>query len=195
MLRTGGSPTARSTKGSYVRLRHLRGPSVRGGLEGWWTGWDAAGSSWGLSWAEELPRFRQLHYCAHSSHTHGFDAAAPMTPARMQGWKTVRSLYFAGKTLLAPRELLTGLRHEAVLVPAYSPGCRSPVVGLGCLMRGIWCAGVKDSPRWPAPTTPVRALPRAACGNTIMIRDHTGSESVTWVLVGFPLLTGGLRVG
>jgi hypothetical protein len=50
-----------------------------------WAGWDAAGSNWGLSWAEELPRFRHLHYCAHSSHTHGFDAVAPMTLARMQG--------------------------------------------------------------------------------------------------------------
>lgn len=65
----------------------------------------------------------------------------------------MRVLYFTGETLLAPRELLTGSRHEGVLVPAYFTGCRSPVVEWRRLGRGIWGVGVgvKDSPTLASP--------------------------------------------
>jgi hypothetical protein len=81
-----------------------------------------------------------------------------MTPAPMQGWKIVRVLYFTGETLLAPRELLTGSRHEGVLVPAYFTGCRSPVVEWRRLGRGIWGVGVKKSPNSVEATTPPPAI-------------------------------------
>ncbi len=63
----------------------------------------------------------------------------------------MRVLYFTGETLLAPRELLTGPRHEGAPVPAYSPVCRSPVVELRRLVRGIWGVRVKDGPPLASP--------------------------------------------
>ena len=65
----------------------------------------------------------------------------------------MRVLYFTGETLLAPRELLTGTRHEGVFVPAYFTGCRSPAVEWRRLVRGIWGVGVgvKDSPTLASP--------------------------------------------
>ena len=63
----------------------------------------------------------------------------------------MRGPYFSGETLLAPRELLTGSRHEGVLVPAYFTGCRIPVVEWRRLGGGIWGVGVKESPTLASP--------------------------------------------